>query len=180
MQNALTPDKFLSGQEVDELLQRLEQHKYERDSVLLRTLIFSGARGCEVLELMPKSLIKNDLVIKGRKGSNNRVVPLAPAFARELREYCERNSIRAEDRIWPISTRTLRWVWDKWRRVRKGAHSARHTVGVRLYRNCHDIKAVQSQLGHKNISNTMIYLDYVDGAESLRKKSYGMWKRGNE
>ncbi len=37
------------------------------------------------------------------------------------------------------------------------AHSLRHTAGTTAYQASHDIIAVQRQLGHRNVSTTMVY-----------------------
>ena len=49
-----------------------------------------------------------------------------------------------------------------------GAHSAQHAWAA-LYQKTKDLRLVQVALGHRNITNTMIYADYVYSQQELRR-----------
>ncbi|HMN69805.1 MAG TPA: hypothetical protein PKC28_14775 [Bdellovibrionales bacterium] len=40
---------------------------------------------------------------------------------------------------------------------------------MRLYKKSKDLRLVQVALGHRNITNTMVYADYVYSQQELRK-----------
>jgi integrase/recombinase XerC len=53
--------------------------------------------------------------------------------------------------------------------VHKKLHGLRHTFAIRLYKKTKDIRLVQVALGHRNITNTMVYADYAYSQQELRK-----------
>jgi len=173
----LTENKFLSDSEVNQLFTLLENHKGERDSIMLRLSLFTGARGIELINIL-KSNLGNDecITIKGRKRSNDRTIPLPKPFFNELKEYAKHFS--DNQKLFPISVRRCRQIWDQYRpNKNKGLHSLRHTQGVRLYDSSRDIHLVQTVLGHKIIENTLKYLDYVESSEKIRGCMNKMWKK---
>lgn len=182
-QSVLTEAKFLTDDELTALLILLEQNKGNtktkteyRDSLLLRLTLRSSARSCEILRLRSKDLGKGMITLWGAKGSNSRSIPLPVELMRELKEYVK--NLNPDDRIFPISTRHFRRIWDHYRpNPSKGTHSMRHTGALKLYVNCRDLKAVQYLLGQKEIKNTMVYLDFVEGTQKLRSQMKGMWSR---
>ena len=176
MSNVLTENKFLNDEELAHLLDTCNRHLGERDSLLIRLILFSGCRGVEVRRIRKKDLTGMGVFITAAKGSNDRTLPLAPMFLKELKAYAKD---MAEDTIiFNVAERTLRHVWDKWRpNKNKGVHSLRHSFGVRFFLNCENIHATQTALGHVNVESTMIYLDFVYSQQKLRKLSKGMWSR---
>lgn len=182
-QRVLTEAKFLNDEELKTLFCLLERSKVNpktkteyRDSLLLRLALRLSGRSCEILRLRPMDLGKDTVTLWGAKGSNSRTLPLPIDLIRELKEYCK--DLNPEARIFPISTRHFRRIWDHYRpNTSKGAHSMRHTGALKLYSNCRDLKAVQYMLGQKEIKNTMVYLDFVEGAQKLRSQMKGMWNK---
>jgi integrase len=179
MTNSLTEKKFLTDDERDSLIDLLNRHKGERDSIMIRLALFTGARGAsEILPIKPKDFGNNSVTIKASKNSFDRTVPLDVSFFREIQAYISSNNIGRDERIFPISDRQWRRIWDYWRpNPSKGSHCLRHTAGTLLYINCKDLMTVRAFLGHKQINNTMIYLQYVEGVRNLRSKMKGMWKK---
>lgn len=175
----ITQHKFLSDIELKRLLDQCHKHKGERDSIFLRMCLYTGARQSEVLAIRACDFQPYAVTIYGKKKSNDRTIPLDPNFYAEVMLYIQAQGFdKITDRIFPISTRMARYIWDAYRtNPRKGLHSTRHTTGVKLYNNCKDIKAVKTMLGHKNINNTQIYVDYVEGQEKLRTATVGMWDK---
>ncbi len=182
-QNVLTEAKFLNDEELKALFSLLKLSKTNpktkteyRDSLLLRLALRLSGRSCEILKLRPKDLGKDTVTLWGAKRSNSRTLPLPIDLIRELKEYCK--DLAPEARIFPITTRHFRRIWDQYRpNASKGAHSMRHTGALKLYSNCRDLKAVQYMLGQKEIKNTMVYLDFIEGAQKLRSQMKGMWNK---
>lgn len=167
---ALNKNKYL----LDPEYQRLEhilmsfQDKFPRDCHLLWLLLKTGGRAQEVLNLRPEDLnpYEESVFIRGLKGSNDREIPIPSwLFQRVMREH-ER---AREQRLFPISYNRLRQIWEFYRPVHKKLHSLRHTFAIRLYRKTKDLRLVQVALGHRNITNTMVYADYIYSQEELRR-----------
>jgi len=177
----ITERKYLTDLEADYLISLCKQNRGERDSILLRLLLYTGARGCEVLKLTPKDFARGSVTLKGAKGSNDRSVPITSddhLFPHEIRQYIIKYNIKPNSRIFKISTRRLRQIWDFWRpNPHKGSHAIRHTTGIKFYLACADIHKVKSLLGHRQINNTQVYLDFCHGTRTLGKAMRGMWKK---
>ena len=138
--------------------------------LLLWLALKTGARASELLALRVADLNTYDrtLFITGIKGSNDRELPLAPWLFERLRLYAEREIGRSGS-LFPIGYQRLRQIWDWYRPTPKKFHALRHTFAIRLYRKTKDLRLVQVALGHRNITNTMIYADYVYSQQELRK-----------
>lgn len=173
-----TEKKFLSDAELKDLMKLLNKHKGERDSIMIRLALFSGARSCELLKIRRCDLGKNSVTIAfPAKGSNARTIPIPAEFYRELLEHVAMKKAD-EERLFSICTRQFRRIWDAYRPARKPkGHSLRHTLGIKLYNNKKNIHAVKTFLGHQNIKNTLIYLDYVEAVCTLREETKGMWTK---
>lgn len=55
----------------------------------------------------------------------------------------------------------------------KSAHSLRHSYAVEYYRNTHDLRGLQKQLGHSKIQTTTIYADVLK--EDIQDNIKGLW-----
>lgn len=175
---SLTQNDFLSDQELKTLMSSIRSSLTSRDGLLLGLILLTGSRGQEALNVTPSNLESATVTIKGLKGSNTRTLPLPKWYWQKLLEYVNKNNIQKDQRIFPITTRRLRAIWDFWRvNPNKGVHCLRHTFAVKLYLNCHDIHAVKTALGHVAISNTIKYLEYVENVKTLKQKTAGMWNR---
>lgn len=166
--------KFLNDSELDMLLISLNKRKGERDSILLRMTLFTGARSCEALAVTKADLTEGCVFLRGAKGSNDRLVPVPIDFYRELQMLA--SSLQDDARLFPITTRQMRRIWDQYRTNKNmGVHSLRHTLGVRHYQSCEDIHATKTVLGHVSISNTLVYLNYVESTKRLRETMKGVF-----
>lgn len=165
---ALNKNKYLLDPEVTHLERVLENQspKNDRDVLLLWLALKTGARATELLRLRQVDLNIYDktIFIRGIKGSNDRELPLNPWLFERLREYSDKKTD-----LFPIGYHRLRQVWDLYRPCSKKFHALRHTFAIRLYRKTKDLRLVQVALGHRNITNTMIYADYVYSQTELRK-----------
>ncbi|MBX3022323.1 MAG: site-specific integrase [Bdellovibrionales bacterium] len=167
---ALNKNKYLLEPEVDRLEYILKSfaNKDPRNCTLLWTCLHSGARAQEVLNVRVEDLNTYDETVffRGLKGSNDRELPLPSwLFQRLVQEI---PSAR-EDILFPITYNRLRQIWDHYRPVHKKLHALRHTFAIRLYKKTKDLRLVQVALGHRNITNTMVYADYVYSQQELRK-----------
>lgn len=162
---SLTKNKYLSDEEYQSLIEATNDDS--RNSIMIRLALETGARASEILGLNPKDLDHNDLTIhiKAKKGSNDRYFPLSTTMYNKLK------NLPASDNglYFDIGYIQLRRIWDFYRPVQKTFHSTRHTFAVRLYNKHKDLKVVQLCLGHRSLTTTAIYLDFIYSKQELRR-----------
>lgn len=167
---ALNKNKYLIEPELEHLenlLARFVDTK-ERDCLLITLALKTGARAQELLNIRKVDLNSFDqtVFIRGLKGSNDRELPLASPLFDRLNRFASKQST---DRIFNISYNRFRQIWDQYRPTPKKLHALRHTFAIRLYKKTRDLRLVQVALGHRSITNTMIYADYIYTQDELRK-----------
>lgn len=167
---ALNKNKYLLPPEVERLNYILTSFKDKdaRNCTLLWLLLHTGARAQEVLNIKSEDLNSFDesILIHGLKGSNDREIPV-PSW---LFTRVEREAGRSpHPQIFSITYNRLRQIWELYRPVHKKLHGLRHTFAIQLYQKTKDLRLVQVALGHRNISNTMVYADYIYTQSELRK-----------
>ena len=171
---SLNKNKYLLSPEKERLEQILSQfsQKNLRDCLLLQLALKTGARAQELLNLKRADLNTFDksLYIRGIKGSNDRELPLSSDLFDLFMRYLNFNKITdPEQKIFGITYNRYRQIWEMYRPTHKKLHSLRHTFAIELYKKTKDIRLVQFALGHRNITNTMIYADYIYSQQELRK-----------
>ena len=168
---AINKNKYLLEPEVLRLESLLENSSKEsdRDTLLLWLGLKTGARATEILQLRKNDLNTYDktVFIRGIKGSNDRELPLNKWLFDRLHAYSE--TLDASGDLFPIGYHRLRQIWEWYRPAPKKLHALRHTFAIRLYQKTKDLRLVQVALGHRNITNTMVYADYVYSQQELRK-----------
>lgn len=165
---ALNRNKYLLDPEFERLETILKSFidRDPRNCLLIQLALQTGARAQELLNLDAKDLneFEQSIFIRGIKNSNDREIPLRPQLYLLLKKH-----LPAEGRLFPISYHRLYQIWQLYRPTPKKFHSLRHTFAIRLYKKTKDIRLVQVALGHRNITNTMIYADYLYSQQELRK-----------
>lgn len=168
---ALNKNKYLLDAEVDRLdhILRSFAQKDERNCTLLWTLLHTGGRAQEILNVRAEDLnpYEQSIFIRGLKGSNDRELPLPDWLFKRLEAEISRGS--AQSLLFPITYNRLRQIWTLYRPVHKKLHALRHTFAIRLFKKTKDLRLIQVALGHRNITNTMVYADYLYSQEELRK-----------
>jgi integrase len=168
----LNKNKYLLDPEFERLHKILDTYKDEdsRNCTLLWTLLYTGGRAQEVLNLQKSDLNRHEetVLITGLKGSNDREIPVPSWLFRRLAKMADEIP---EDipHLFDITYNRLRQIWDHYRPINKKLHSLRHTFAIRLYKKTRDLRLVQVALGHRNIMNTMVYADYVYSHQELRR-----------
>lgn len=182
----LTEAKYLNDSEYQQMANLIERHKDKtkatkteyRNSLMLRLYFTISSRSIEVLTLTPRHLGDTKITVPGAKGSNDRTFWIPKPLMRELNEYIEENAIGIDECIFKITTRHFRRIWkDYCPNHKKSSKAARHTGGLKLYKKSKDVRAVQYYLGHKNIKNSIIYMQYIEQNESLKRNLSGMHKQ---
>ncbi len=167
---AINKNKFLLDPEYEHLNLLLKRHVLNdpRNCLILYLALNTGARATEILNLTKADLNLYDqsIFIHGIKGSNDREIPLNDWLFEMLEDYSRKQK---EDVLFDIGYHRLRQVWETYRPVKKKFHCLRHTFAIRLYKKVKDIRLLQIALGHRNITNTMIYADFVYSQNEMRK-----------
>jgi len=169
--SSLDFDKFLDDDEYDSLLRTVSAKPATRDMLIIQLALATGARAQELLNLRKKDLISKTKSVRiyGLKGSNDRDIPISAHLFESLQKLPDEN-------LFPISYQRLYQVWQEFaprknalKKKLKTFHCLRHTAAVRLYKKTKDVKLVQIILGHRDLRNTMVYVDFVYSQEHLRK-----------
>ncbi len=168
---ALNKNKYLLDPELEALenLLRKSTQSDLRDSTLLSLALATGARAQELLNIRRTDLNLYDqsIFIRGLKSSNDREIPIREELFKQVLEIAA--EVSGGDLLFQIGYHRLRQIWKWYRPIDKKFHCLRHTFAIRLYRKTKDIRLVQVALGHRNITNTMVYADYVYSQQELKK-----------
>lgn len=165
--DALTKDKFLSDEELEHLKKIIGGKSPTRDELLIQVALATGARAQEILNIEAKDFDdkKGTVYIRGLKGSRDRELPLPKRLYKRVKAL--------GDKPFPITYPRLYQIWEKYSPNKKKFHALRHTFAVNTYKRTRDIKLVQMALGHKDLRNTMIYVEFVYSSEQLRRLLVG-------
>ncbi len=167
----LTSAKVLTETEVELLQATLTKHEKTdfRNTTFIWMLLHTGARVSELLKVRPKDLAfeGSTVFIQGLKNGHDREIPLYPWLFNRMKVLSEK--LGPDDLVFPFGYHRARNIWALWKPVNKKIHSCRHYRAQQVYRKTKDLKLVQLVLGHKDIGNTMIYLEYDYNQNELRR-----------
>jgi integrase/recombinase XerD len=156
---------------------RLIEHAYRasgRNGLLVKTLLFTGARVSEFVAIRLEDFYSEEhsIRIRNGKGGKERSVPILPALAQELRTHvgARRAGFLFETRS--ASSFTSRRVQQIVAEVAEAAvitkrvhpHLLRHTVAQNLLDGGMSLEEVQRFLGHTKIQTTEIYAQSTPAA----------------
>lgn len=170
MRYQLNKNKYLLNPELDRLLSIIQTYQDQevRNCLLLLLGLKTGARAQELLNIQKIDINTYDetVFIRGIKGSNDREIPISNLIFLRLKRYMDTIEGKL---LFDISYDRLYQIWNHYRPVEKKFHCLRHTFAIQLYKKTKDIRLVQVALGHRNITNTMIYADYVYSQDELKR-----------
>ena len=170
--------KFLSVQEVDELLEQPNLGTFEgyRDKTMLDTLYATGMRVSELVSVPVENVdLKMQYLIVMGKGSKERMLPLGRTALKYLERYL--NVVRPQllhnkpdsckelfVTSWggPLTRQRVNELLEGYAQSagitkRVTPHMLRHSFATHLLNNGTDLRVVQELLGHADISTTQIY-----------------------
>lgn len=177
--------KILSESEEKRLVSQpnLRCFSPHRDYIYMRLMLKTGLRVGEAVALKPEHLTDLDnqktatVVVRCGKGSKDRKVGIPNGLREELLEWMDRreDKVGESEYLLPTSKGTqvdpnhLRRSVKRYARKadineveRVSPHTLRHTFATRLYEGCGNLQFVKEQLGHSDLSTTMIYLHCAD------------------
>ena len=163
--------------------------KGTRDKAMLEFAYATGMRVTEMinLDLEDVKLDEGYVICKGRNKSRN--IPLGSMSLKALKEYIDEARpylIRNEEEealfVNVNGTRlTRQGFWKIVKYYKEQAHIEkditphvlRHSFATHLLQNGADLKAIQTMLGHSDISSTQVYMQFQDpGIKNEYKKAH--------
>lgn len=179
---------YLDEDEIKRFLDSLESYKAKheiisiRNKLIIKLIIFSGARVSEILELESNNLFIQDeyygLKLKG-KGNKYRIVFVkASSIESNLKEWLLIKQSIINEKIKKLPylfvTKKAELIRQNYiysvvekilldagiRKGKNGAHLLRHSFATLLYEKSKDLILVQESLGHANIETSRIYTHF--------------------
>ncbi|MBR5621423.1 tyrosine-type recombinase/integrase [Candidatus Saccharibacteria bacterium] len=186
---------FLHLDEVQEMLDAIDTDSETglRDRAIIELLFSGGLRVSELCALNRDdiNLERREFVVRG-KGSKDRPIFIDDAAASRVADYLavrhdslpalflnnSRNSgvVSTSGDYRRLTPRSVQRIIDKYARAagitkHVTPHTLRHSFATDLLMNGADLRAVQSLLGHSNISTTQIYTHVTDAhLKDIHKK----------
>lgn len=168
----------------EEQLALIKSARNLRDKALIMTILSSGLRASEILNLKEDDLYRRSLIVSREKGGKPRVTFIDPLTEKSIREYHHKREVdsvfvftnsfgKSLSRQYlsrMISETALRAGIKK----RVSAHTLRHSFATNMLRKGARIEDVQPLMGHSNISTTRLYMHFTN--EYLRER-YDMFNK---
>lgn len=167
---------YLSPEECQRLLDATDANHFFllafRDKAALGTLIYTGIRRSELLNLKLRDLDfdSNILTVRNGKGGKGRAIPMCDRLVELLEDWLELRPRCAHDAVFTARTGEpfgRHGLYEAFRRAQQVAgierqgvtlHTLRHSFATNLLRSGADLVALQRLLGHSSLDTTAIYL----------------------
>ena len=182
---------ILSSQEVELLLEQPKtiDLKGIRDKAMLEFAYATGMRVTEIISLdITDANLEQGYVIC-RSGSKTRIIPLGKLCLHALKEYIEnaRKILVKTDKEKSLFVNlngrrlTRQGFWKIIKYYKEQAHIEkeitphvlRHSFATHLLQNGADLKAIQTMLGHSDISSTQVYMQFQnENLKDIYKKAH--------
>lgn len=181
----------LTSKEVELLLEQPKDVDLKgiRDKAMLEFAYATGMRVTEIISLNMEDVHLNEGYVTCKNGSKQRNIPLGKMAAKALKEYIEEARgilIKSEDEQALFvningGRLTRQGFWKIIKYYKEQAHITkeitphvlRHSFATHLLQNGADLKAIQTMLGHSDISSTQVYMQFQDeGIKNIYKKAH--------
>ncbi len=181
----------LSAKEVELLLKQPDtvDLKGVRDKAMLEFAYATGMRVTEIISLNIDDVNLEEAYVICKSGNKQRIIPLGSMSLKALKEYIEEARgilIKNEDEkalfvnvnggrltrqgFWKI----IKYYKDQ-AHITKDItpHVLRHSFATHLLQNGADLRAIQTMLGHSDISSTQVYMQFQDeGLRDIYRKAH--------
>ena len=181
----------LTSKEIELLLDQPKDVdlKGTRDKAMLEFAYATGMRVTEIISLNIEDVKLEDGYVVCHSGSKQRSIPLGNISLKALKEYVEEarpiliKDENEEALFVNINGQRLtrQGFWKIVKYYKEQAHITkditphvlRHSFATHLLQNGADLKAIQSMLGHSDISSTQVYMQFQDsGIKNIYKKAH--------
>ena len=182
----------LTSKEVELLLNQPKDVdlKGTRDKAMLEFAYATGMRVTEIISLNIDDVNLEEGYVTCKNGNKQRNIPLGKMSLKALKEYIEEARsilIKSEDEKALFvningGRLTRQGFWKIIKYYKEQAHITkditphvlRHSFATHLLQNGADLKAIQTMLGHSDISSTQVYMQFQDeGLKDIYKKARG-------
>ena len=181
----------LTAQEVELLLEQPKDVdlKGTRDKAMLEFAYATGMRVTEIINLNIEDVNLAEEYVVCKVGTKQRNIPLGSLSLKALKEYIEEARpilIRNEkEKALFVNVNgqrlTRQGFWKIVKYYKEQAHITkditphvlRHSFATHLLQNGADLKAIQTMLGHSDISSTQVYMQFQDpGLKYIYQKAH--------
>ncbi len=181
----------LTAKEVELLLEQPKDVdlKGTRDKAMLEFAYATGMRVTEIISLDVKDVKLDEGYVVCHSGSKQRNIPLGTLSLKALKEYIEeaRPVLIRDESVEALFVNvngqrlTRQGFWKIVKYYKEQAHITkditphvlRHSFATHLLQNGADLKAIQTMLGHSDISSTQVYMQFQDsGIKNIYKKAH--------
>ena len=181
----------LSTKEVELLLEQPEDSDLKgiRDKAMLEFAYATGMRVTEIISLDIKDINVKEGYVICKTGTKQRTIPLGELSIKALKNYVDESRpylIKSDDEpslFVNINGKRLtrQGFWKIVKFYKEQAHIdkeitpgvLRHSFATHLLQNGADLKAIQTMLGHSDISSTQVYMQFQDeGIKNIYKKAH--------
>jgi len=182
--------EFLTEGEVTALV-RQPNPRYptgERNRLMMIVMLDAGLRLAETVALRWRDVDLNTgrVMVRQGKGAKDRVVWLGPDATDLMRSWRQRQAEKIGGDLEnvfttldgkPLQRRYVQAMVERYG-VRAGIekhvhpHLLRHTYATAFYRETHNLRHLQANLGHSDLSTTSIYTHVVDTEREAESRSF--------
>ena len=181
--------EFMGEEEVKKFLEAIEESDFKQNSnrnkLIIKTIIFTGIRVSEALNLKRKDITEDgDLFIIRIRGKGNkyRIVMIKRHLIEAHLTAIAINYINKEGYLFinkkgtrltqAYVSRIVEQILFKAgiRKEKNGAHMLRHTFATMLYKKQKDLVLVQEALGHASLNTSRIYTHFDSDKLKLAAK----------
>ena len=181
----------LTSKEVELLLEQPKDIdlKGTRDKAMLEFAYATGMRVTEIISLNVEDVNLEEGYVVCHTGNKQRTIPLGTMALNALKEYIEdaRDIMIKDENEKSLFVNvngkrlTRQGFWKIIKYYKEQAHITkditphvlRHSFATHLLQNGADLKAIQTMLGHSDISSTQVYMQFQDGGlKDIYKKAH--------
>lgn len=181
----------LSAQEVELLLEQPKNVDLKgiRDKAMLEFAYATGMRVTEIISLYLEDVNIEEGYVVCKNGSRQRNIPLGSLSLEALKEYIKnaRPILVKDEKVKELFVNingkklTRQGFWKIVKYYKEQAHITkditphvlRHSFATHLLQNGADLKAIQTMLGHSDISSTQVYMQFQDsGLKDIYQKAH--------
>lgn len=181
----------LTSQEVELLLDQPKNVDLKgiRDKAMLEFAYATGMKVTEIISLNIDDVNLEEGYVTCRNKDKSRNIPLGSLSLKALKDYIEnsRNILIKDENVTSLFVNTngqgltRQGFWKIVKYYKDQAHISkeitphilRHSFATHLLQNGADLKAIQTMLGHSDISSTQIYMQFQDATiQNIYKKAH--------
>lgn len=182
---------ILTAKEVELLLEQPQDVDLKgiRDKAMLEFAYATGMRVTEIISLNIQDVNLKESYVICKTGSRQRNIPLGTLSMKALKEYIEdaRPYMIKDESVEALFVNvngkrlTRQGFWKIVKYYKEQAHITkeitphvlRHSFATHLLQNGADLKAIQTMLGHSDISSTQVYMQFQDeGIKNVYRKAH--------